>query len=497
MLKQFLADIHIPGTLIQIGGVNTVDITNETKGLDEYLAQNKTKDIYFLANVDKQSPMRSKKEKDEKNPNKDLIKYPNKDRASDCDIIQKKYVYFDFDVYKEYEKNGVLLTPEDIKQKALECIDKLKDTEFCDLSYLIYSGGGFHLYFICDALAMSKGHYSIGYEAVSNQLSDLLGLEHDKSCKNPARIARLPGSYNNKKDRSFSPVLVEILKHQNCKSNLLQKILDTGKQLKEEQDNQQIENEIRIDSLNYDKEGTYQAINKIPIQNEILCLFTSWRLEKNKNFRTPTGNLSASYISTKYPNVLILDESREFKHLNKKSLSTFSFVKEMHKLSNADTFKYFEDKYNEIKDLATKIRIDWAKDNEKNKITEILNNKQIKTIDPIDNINHNPFTWGTEKLDKVITPIEKHHFIIFAGKQNSGKTAFTFDMAMKNAVLGHKVLYISLEMNTANIVIRIARDYAGITKELWRKPQDIPDKQRQAYKKRQEEILSIKTLNAV
>ena len=79
-----------------------------------------------------------------------------------------------------------------------------------------------------------------------------------------------------------------------------------------------------------------------------------------------------------------------------------------------------------------------------------------------------PFTWGTRELDKTISPIEQHHMLVLAGFTGCWKTVYTFDMAIKNAELWHKVLYISLEMNTEAIIKRTARDYAGIKKYDWR-----------------------------
>lgn len=106
------------------------------------------------------------------------------------------------------------------------------------------------------------------------------------------------------------------------------------------------------------------------------------------------------------------------------------------------------------------------------------------------------YTWGTEVADSKFTPIQPYFSLIFAGKQGSGKTAFTFDMAIKNAKLGHKVLYLSLEMSTKNILTRIAISTAKITKAQWRDKSLITKKQREIYFKTKEEIRSIDNLVA-
>lgn len=124
---------------------------------------------------------------------------------------------------------------------------------------------------------------------------------------------------------------------------------------------------------------------------------------------------------------------------------------------------------------------------------ETLNVKK-DYIDPIDIIESNPFTWWTHLLDKTISPIERHHQIIFSWETNSWKTAFTFDMAIKNAQLWHRVLYLSLEMDSEDILTRIARSYAWIDKEQWRDKNKISETQKNAYKYFKEKIKNIDNL---
>lgn len=129
---------------------------------------------------------------------------------------------------------------------------------------------------------------------------------------------------------------------------------------------------------------------------------------------------------------------------------------------------------------------------EESKVIKSLDRK-TDSKDPIDEVNLAPYTWGTDGLDEKITPIEKHHYIIFAGESGVGKTAYSFDMAIKNALLGHVVLYISLEMTTDNILTRICRDFAGISKSQWRDKNKITNKQIEIYKKKKKELLKIET----
>jgi len=114
--------------------------------------------------------------------------------------------------------------------------------------------------------------------------------------------------------------------------------------------------------------------------------------------------------------------------------------------------------------------------------------------DPIDKPNTG-LSWGTKDLDSTITPIERHHFIVLAAETKSGKTAYLFDLAIKNAV-NKKILYITLEMSGTQILSRIARNFSGITKDQWRERKKIPEGQYRAYKSKIDEIKSIEGLVA-
>lgn len=103
------------------------------------------------------------------------------------------------------------------------------------------------------------------------------------------------------------------------------------------------------------------------------------------------------------------------------------------------------------------------------------------------------YTWGTNGLDKKLAIIKRGNFIIVGAKRNSGKTTYTFDLAMKNALLGHKVLYISLEMTEEKIISDFARKYAGINieEEYF---YAIPENKEFAYKRKTKEIKEIENL---
>lgn len=119
-----------------------------------------------------------------------------------------------------------------------------------------------------------------------------------------------------------------------------------------------------------------------------------------------------------------------------------------------------------------------------------------ETIDPIDK-DEKIYTWGTQSLNQTITPIKSHHYIVLAGETGCGKTAWTFDVARKNAQEGVRVAFISLEMDTSSIITRDARQYAGITKEQWRDKKLITETQMAAYRKRKDFLKNLPGLHLI
>jgi len=103
------------------------------------------------------------------------------------------------------------------------------------------------------------------------------------------------------------------------------------------------------------------------------------------------------------------------------------------------------------------------------------------------------YTWGTQNLDDNFAIIKRKSFIVLAAKRGSGKTTFAFDMACKNARLGHRVLFISLEMEKDHIKEDFARRRAGITIPEER-DYKIPNSKKVYYEEKVKEIDNIETL---
>jgi len=154
----------------------------------------------------------------------------------------------------------------------------------------------------------------------------------------------------------------------------------------------------------------------------------------------------------------------------------------------------------------------WVKDSCRGLISdEILDGKkaEVNSVIELDNtteeeeddfneldLKHEPYTWGTKVLDQKISPIESGNYYILVGETASGKTAYAFDVAVKNAGLGHRVLFLTLEMTRDKLHQRCARTYAGITKAEWG-TKVIPSTKKDAYKRQKNWVKNIKNLDLI
>ena len=100
------------------------------------------------------------------------------------------------------------------------------------------------------------------------------------------------------------------------------------------------------------------------------------------------------------------------------------------------------------------------------------------------------YTWGTTKMNHGMAVIKPHHYTVLVGQQGDGKTTFCFFQGRANAKLGHKVLFLSLEMDTNELISDIARRFAGITIEE-EFNNSIPQRKQDAFKRKHDEVKNL------
>lgn len=97
------------------------------------------------------------------------------------------------------------------------------------------------------------------------------------------------------------------------------------------------------------------------------------------------------------------------------------------------------------------------------------------------------FSWGTDELTASFAPIKPGMYCLIGAGYGVGKTTFCLHLAQENALLGHKVLYLSLEMDKEELFDYLARKYAG-----WTIPEEIyhqvPERKTLAYEARRKEL---------
>jgi KaiC/GvpD/RAD55 family RecA-like ATPase len=92
----------------------------------------------------------------------------------------------------------------------------------------------------------------------------------------------------------------------------------------------------------------------------------------------------------------------------------------------------------------------------------------IESVTASLNTPPSPITWGTDNLDFSLPTIEPGHYVVLWGQQGSGKTTFAFNMARENEKRIGKVVFVSLEMGTDQLLRKWAREMGNVGKQQFR-----------------------------
>ena len=123
--------------------------------------------------------------------------------------------------------------------------------------------------------------------------------------------------------------------------------------------------------------------------------------------------------------------------------------------------------------ILDEFNIDYKKEEAKQKAEEIEKPKEKK-----ERASH--YSWGTALLTETFAPIKSDTYTVVGAASGTGKTTFCINMALSNVELGHRVLYLSLEMSKEEILDHLARKKSGITikEEIYRQ---IPERKQKIY----------------
>lgn len=327
MIEKFLADITPEWTTYELTKI--LDKWVKVITLEEAVS-NKTKNIYALWGV-----------------SKDLV-YEQGTRAKDIDIAQKNYFLIDLDIHKNYkELFNEECTGEFIKEQALMLSKSLEDIDplFSEWSYIVFTGGGLHIYYIGNSLTIDKEDYANAVEYIYQKWDsfwDTKVFYSDHACKNIARISRLPWTVNQKYNRT-----TEILFHKESNSRLFNYIPAFAKKVKEKKQKEaeikkrQLEESIKERWL--DDNPLYDLINSsIPAWQIAQVLVPMFPFDGKKNFFNEKWWYTW-YFYVEDTNTICNWGSQYFSWGTVNSCwNNFQLIKREKNFTNKETFNFFK-----------------------------------------------------------------------------------------------------------------------------------------------------------
>lgn len=328
MIEKFLNDLILPDCLLQIGPASQVGYAEKTlDNLDDFMGIFGDVDLYFLGGVKPEL---------------------HSDRAGDDDIRLKNYLFFDFDVRKQYPE----ITDEEIKTTIFEKlrVQLTTDNILGDWRYMVFTGNGIHVYYFFDPIEVKdKALWREGMLYFCEMVEGVTGLEVDKACVNVARISRLPGSQNHKSD---PPKDVIILEGCDAKCTFVNDMLDIGRSRIEEKKAQaQVRAKEVISKMEKSGDDMYSKINSIPV-GQVVALYMGWEFDGRKFNEPGKSKKKACYVDSR--NVFFPGGSDHIPDNGKVGYSPFSFIKLMlqrdnPKAGDREVFFWFKDHFPELK----------------------------------------------------------------------------------------------------------------------------------------------------
>jgi replicative DNA helicase len=126
---------------------------------------------------------------------------------------------------------------------------------------------------------------------------------------------------------------------------------------------------------------------------------------------------------------------------------------------------------------------------------EVLDFNDIDTVTSLEKTSEDFFSTGLNEMDDVVKPVQGN-FEVIAARPGVGKTMTMLNQAVMNAKMGHKCLFVSLEMNDKSLKKRVLNHLAN--KDLINESKDLSgDVDIDLYKKNLQEIESQKVTQKV
>ncbi|NCU42358.1 MAG: hypothetical protein EOM19_06615, partial [Candidatus Moranbacteria bacterium] len=379
----------------------------------------------------------------------------NKDRKEES-VAQLKYAYADMDIAKK----GDGQSRED-KEKKKEILKKAL-LEYCEPTIIIDTSNGLQPLWRIEDLGTTKEVIQ-AYKNILKGIrlwGKLYGSAGD-NVYDVSRIVRMPGYYHQKEE----PYLCSII-HKSEKEYTYDELY---KKFPYEEEKKEIR-KVQFNSLgDIDRE-----IEFLDIQDVVIRAFqqTGRIASFDKQGRLILdGRLTGTFQGKKDDRQYLASTSHEPFQGNKVTV-----VADILGITPKEARQWIIEEFRLKKEVQVK------------KVEKLKETVITRNLD-----EEKRFTWGTQNLNYSFAIIKETDFIVIGAKRSSGKTIYSMDMAIKNALMGHRVLYLSLEMDTDTILDDIGRKYAGwAIKDEYEK--EVSTIKRNIYEAKKKEIRSIENL---
>ena len=290
-------------------------------------------------------------------------------RNMDNDIIEKNYFAFDFDIRNWFKTNESYDIPDDeIKETALDIGKYLLQNPyfwFEDWRFIVFSGGGFHLYYVWDKLKVpddiTPKQYSAWVLYLQEKFNRYMQIPYarpDKACRNIARIFRLPWT-TNKKYWNKSEILISTEAHSKLVSQLPklwnQQIAldDELAELKAKKYHLETSYKLQKELITqWDKDFLEQII-LVPAEK---ILIESWKIPikdfvREKNFVDPRDNSYYGFWKAQDGNYIVTGWSTTISPYSNwlEWLNPFSLVKWLYSLEDKEVYNWFRSYFSNLK----------------------------------------------------------------------------------------------------------------------------------------------------
>jgi len=421
MIGRFLNDITIEDCCVQMCLANKVISSAQepdTASLDAYLDS----DIFFLGGV---SPKIGRA------------------RAADDHILKKNYVFFDWDVRKDDPD----LTDDDIRDLAKTFLPGILSTikGMKNWRYIIFTGNGIHVYYFSEEAVIigDKNAFKMGMRYYIDCLNAIQS-GFDEACINVSRLARLPGSYNCKKEKK----LVEIIASQDVYSDLLLSLESRGGEKIKDMGDKSKEQAAKVTTGD-----VYDRINSLPI-GEVVAKIMVWDFD-GRNFNDPGNEKKKACFVPKGENFIVHGGTDHFPQ-SASGYSPFTFVRQAKGFTNNETFLWFRSNFPDVDPDAGHPRADVAIPNRTN-ISDVFS--KLKNISFVQ-LNLTP-------------EMDKYKFIIRGAVTRLGAMSFTGKSRMiyflthllvKN---GYKGIIISTEVPAEMVLAHLLQIVVPGARDIW------------------------------